>query len=296
MERKSYLYILTAASLWGCIGVFTKLLAAAGLSSMETVAVRSLLAVLLFGLYLFVTDRDALKINPRHWYYFFATGVCSQLFFNWCYFSTIANSSMSVAAVLLYTSPVFVTLMSAVFFKERLTTLKLGALALTFGGCVLVTGLFPFGQQSLTTTTLMTGLGAGFGYAMYSILGKFALAKYQPTTVTFYTFLFTAAFSLPISGIHRHLELLVDRRAIVGAFGVGLLCYILPNLLYTKGLQYAEAGKAAILATLEPFVAALLGIGLYHEEVTVYKLLGMAAIFAAILLLNRPAKKSSTTR
>lgn len=293
MEKKSYLYILIAASLWGCIGVFTKLLSAAGLSSMETVAVRSALAVVLFGLYLFVTDRDALKIDPHHWYYFFATGVCSQLFFNWCYFSTIASSSMSVAAVLLYTSPVFVTLMSAAFFKEKLTALKVGALVLTFGGCVLVTGLFPFGQQSLSPQALLTGLGAGFGYALYSIFGKFALAKYQPSTVTFYTFLFTAAFSLPISGIYRHPELLLDSRAVVGAFGVGLLCYILPNLLYTKGLQHAEAGKAAILATLEPFVAALLGIGFYQEEVTAYKLLGMAAIFAAILLLNRPAKKNS---
>ena len=75
----------------------------------------------------------------------------------------------------------------------------------------------------------------------------------------------------------------------------GVLCCILPYLLYTEGLRYAEAGKAAILATIEPFVAALLGICVFREAIILYKLLGMAAIFFAILLLNRPAKKKTPT-
>ena len=293
MEKKAYLYIITAASLWGCIGVFLKLLTAAGLSSMEGVAVRGTVSALLYGLFLACTDRQALRIDPRHWYYFFGTGVCSLLFFNWCYFNAISRSSMSVAAVLLYTSPVFVTLMSALCFREKITSLKVGALALTFAGCVLVTGLLPLGQQSVNLPTILFGLGSGFGYALYSIFRKFALEKYSASTVTFYTCLFSAAFSLPLSGLHRGLALLADWRAVVGGLGIGVVCCILPYLLYTEGLRYAEAGKAAILATAEPFVAALLGILVYHEAVTPFKLLGMAAIFGAILLLNRSPQKNS---
>ncbi|MGE4276012.1 MAG: DMT family transporter [Lawsonibacter sp.] len=294
MEKKAYLSILAAATLWGCIGVFLKLLTAAGLSPMEGVAVRSTVAAVVYGLFLAFTDRKRLKIAPRHWYYFFGTGVCSLLFFNWCYFNAISSSSMSVAAVLLYTSPVFVTLMSAVFFHEKITSLKLAALALTFSGCVLVTGLLPLGQQSVSLRTILFGLGSGFGYALYSIFGKFALAKYPPATVTFYTFLFSAACSLPLSGLHRHLTVLTDERAIAGGLGIGVLCCILPYLLYTSGLRHAEAGKAAILATAEPFVASLLGICLFHESVSGYKLLGMAAIFCAILLLNQPVKRQTS--
>ena len=59
--------------------------------------------------------------------------------------------------------------------------------------------------------------------------------------------------------------------------------------LVSKG-KLDEAGKAAILATVEPFVAALLGILAYHEAVTPYKLLGMAAILGAVVLLNRPER------
>ena len=287
MEKKAYLSIIIAAALWGCIGLFLKLLTAAGLTSMEGVAVRSAVSALLYGPFLALTDRKALVIRPRHWYYFFGTGVCSLVFFNWCYFSAISRSSMSVAAVLLYTSPVFVTLLSALLFQERLTPVKGAALVLTFAGCALVTGLFPLGQTRVSPLTILLGLGSGLGYALYSIFGKFALRRYSSQTVTFYTFLFAALFSLPLSGLHRDLALLWDWRTAAGGLGIGVLCCIVPYLLYTEGLRRAEAGKAAILATVEPFVAALLGIVLFREEVTPYKLLGMGAIFAAVVLLNR---------
>ncbi|MCI9169543.1 MAG: EamA family transporter [Lawsonibacter sp.] len=284
--KKAYLQIIAAAALWGCIGLFLKLLTAAGLTSMQGVALRSVVGVVFYGLFLFFTDRTALFIVPRDWYYFFGTGVCSLLFFNWCYFSAITRSSMSVAAVLLYTSPVFVTLMSALFFREKITPVKTAALAVTFAGCVLVTGLFPLGRETVSLPVLLFGLGSGFGYALYSIFGKFVLKKYSPATVTFYTILFCALFSLPISGLSANPAPLGDWRAWAGALGVGVLCCALPYHLYTTGLRDAEPGRAAILATIEPFVAAGLGILLYHEAVTPWKLLGMAAILGAVILLN----------
>ncbi len=284
--KKAYLQIIAAAALWGCIGLFLKLLTAAGLTSMQGVALRSVVGVVFYGLFLFFTDRTALFIVPRDWYYFFGTGVCSLLFFNWCYFSAITRSSMSVAAVLLYTSPVFVTLMSALFFREKITPVKTAALAVTFAGCVLVTGLFPLGRETVSLPVILFGLGSGFGYALYSIFGKFVLKKYSPATVTFYTILFCALFSLPISGLSANPAPLGDWRAWAGALGVGVLCCALPYHLYTAGLRDAEPGRAAILATIEPFVAAGLGILLFHEAVTPWKLLGMAAILGAVILLN----------
>ncbi len=284
--KKAYLKITAAAALWGCIGLFLKLLTAAGLTSMQGVALRAVVGCLFYGLFLFFTDRNALFIAPKDWYYFFGTGVCSLLFFNWCYFNAITRSSMAAAAVLLYTAPIFVTLMSALLFREKLTPAKLTALAVTFAGCALVTGLFPLGQEVVSPPVILFGLGSGFGYALYSIFGKFVLKKYSPATVTFYTILFCALFSLPLSGLHTNLSALSDGRAWAGALGVGVLCCAMPYHLYTSGLREAEPGRAAILATIEPFVAAALGILLFREAVTPFKLLGMAAILGAVLLLN----------
>lgn len=294
MEKKAYLSIIAAACLWGGIGVFVKVLTAVGLTSLQGVAARNLVASVAFFLYLLVTDPKALRIHPRDWYYFFGSGVCGLLFFNWCYFTTISRSSMSVAAVLLYTSPVFVMLLSTVLFQERITPLKITALLITFVGCTLATGLLPLGQTKLSLPILLTGLGAGFGYALYSVLSKVALRKYSASTVTFYTILFCAVLAIPLSGLYRRADLLPDWRFWAGSLGIGFLCCAIPSYLFTRGLVHAEAGKASILSTAELLVATLLGILVFHEQITPYKLLGMAAIFAAILLLNRPPRRKTT--
>ena len=73
--KKAYLQIVAAAGLWGCIGLFLKLLTAAGLTTMQGVALRSAVGVIFYGLFLFFTNRKALFIVPKDWYYFFGTGV-----------------------------------------------------------------------------------------------------------------------------------------------------------------------------------------------------------------------------
>lgn len=290
MQKKAYLLILLAASLWATTGVFLSLLTAAGLTSMQSVAVRNGLATILYFIFLSITDPKALKIRLIDCRYFIGTGILSVVFFNWCLFTTIQSSSLSVASVLLYTSPVFVMILSTLFFHEAITPVKLLALCLTLLGCMLVTGLLPPGGESISGKTILFGLGSGFGYALYTIFSKFALAKYPSGTVSFYTFLFAAIGSLPLSGLLKNPQVLLDQRAVIGGLCMGVFCCLLPYIFYTEGLNHAEAGKASILSSAEPFVASLLGIILFHEVVTPFKLLGMLTILAAIILLNHKAK------
>ena len=290
-ERNACFSIVMAAALWGCMGVFLRLLTGAGLPSNAGVALRGCLSALLYGLYLAIKEPKALKIDPRHWYYFFGSGVCSLMLSGMCYFHTIQASSMAVAAVLLYTSPAFVILLSALCFHEKITLQKLGALVVTFVGCVLVTGLFPLGQQSVAPGVILWGLCAGFTYALYPIFNKLALRDYGVNTLTFYTCLFMGLSALPFSGLVQHLDRLAAPKALVGAVGISVFCCIAPNLLYNRGLRHTETGRAAILSTAEPMVAALLGVLVYHESVTLYKLAGIAAILAAVLLMNAGGRK-----
>ena len=129
MQKKAYLLILLAASLWATTGVFLSLLTAAGLTSLQSVAVRNGLATILYFIFLSMTDPKALKIRLADCRYFIGTGILSVVFFNWCLFTTIQSSSLSVASVLLYTSPVFVMILSTLFFHEAITPAKLLACA-----------------------------------------------------------------------------------------------------------------------------------------------------------------------
>ena len=77
---RSHICIIAAAALWGCIGIFLKLLTAAGLNTMQAVAVRVILAAVLYAAFLLITDRKALRIRLRDVWMFVGTGVCSLFF------------------------------------------------------------------------------------------------------------------------------------------------------------------------------------------------------------------------
>lgn len=70
--------------------------------------------------------------------------------------------------MLLYTAPSIVMILSLVLFHERITVQKLIALVLAFAGCCLVS--LVGGEHKLSTIGILYGFGAGFGYALYSIL------------------------------------------------------------------------------------------------------------------------------
>lgn len=290
-EKRAYVFVLAAAALWGCIGLFFKMVSASGLTSMQAVAVRVTVAAVFYTAYLLIKDKSALKIHIRDIPYFIGTGIVSLAFFNFCYFNAINESSMAVAAILLYTAPIIVSLLSAVFFKEKITKLKVVALMLTFLGCMLVTGIFETGG-SVSIKAILFGLGSGIGYALYTIFGKFALRKYRAETVTAYTFIVSAIGVVPLSGLHTKLPELMTFQGGIGSLCLGIFCCILPYILYTKGLESIEAGRASIIATLEPVVAAVIGTVAFREEMTLIKALGIIIVVFAIAMINFKRKKA----
>jgi len=276
--------VLAGASLWGLIGLFNRTLMAAGLTPESIVLVRNLGGLILLGLVLGLWKRDVFRIQPKHLIYFFGTGIISVLLFTWCYFSCQQECSLAVAAILLYTSPAFVVLLSALLWRDRLTGRKLLALGLTFFGCVCVTGVYS-GGMTITLRGFLLGLGAGFFYALYSIFGRYALAHYEPYTVTFYTFAFAGIGSLVFLR-PAQLAVLGGASIALTALGLSVVCTVLPYLFYTAGLARMDSGKAAIIASVEPVVAALVGIIVFHESMSPATGLGVVFILAAVLLLR----------
>lgn len=289
MNRKAAASVLLSGILWGCISIFIKALSAAGLNALEISTVRLLIAAVCFTLWVAFTDRAKLRVRLKDLWLFVGTGIVSVVLFNCCYFTTMINSQASVAVVLLYTSPVFVMLLSALLFRERITLRKLAALAMTFGGCVLVAGLAG-GGWTIPLPVLATGLASGLFYALYTIFGRVALEKYDTMTVTAYTFLFGALGSVFVGSPLPVLEAVQRQPSLLlWCLGIGLLCTVLPYFFYTWGLQRMESGRAAILVAVEPLVGAVIGMTLFHESREPAKLLGIGLILGAILVLNTGA-------
>ena len=119
--------ILTAGVLWGLIGLFNRGLAAGGLSPASIVLVRNLGGLAVLALVFLLADRSVFRVELRHLPYFFGTGVVSVLLFTLCYFTCQQLCSLAVAAILLYTAPTFVVVLSALLWRDRLTRRKVTA-------------------------------------------------------------------------------------------------------------------------------------------------------------------------
>jgi drug/metabolite transporter, DME family len=288
----AFLFVAIGASLWGIIGYFVKELASIGYSPLQIVFLRAISAFIFFFIWIMIYRPALLKIKVRDSWYFFGTGVLSVSFFNWCYFTTIQHSSLAIAAILLYTAPVFVLLISIFVFNEKLTWQKLTALFITFLGCMFVSGIFSGNFSELSWTGLITGLGAGFGYSLYSIFGKLASKKYETLTISFYTFLFAMIVLFPISGIYSSETVAFDAHALAYTAGLGLFPTVLAYWFYTQGLKQVEASKASIVSTVEPVVATVMGLLLFKESVSFIQITGILLVLGAVLLIQERKKKT----
>lgn len=294
-EWKGIILVAIAGLCWGIIGLFTRFLSSCGLNSIQITLIRNIVASLGMFLVIIVTNRERIKIRLRDIWMFIGTGIFSVALFNICYFKSIEMTTMSVAAVLLYTAPCLVVIMSRIFFKEKVTFQKFIALLLAFAGCIFTTGLIGE-NDTISNVGIIIGFGSGFGYALYSIFGSVALKKYHPFTVTFYTFLFATLALLPTGGIGKILEEANQVDVVITYVLLGIVSTLIPFLCYTAGLQFMEVGKASVMAFIEPLIATLCGIIFYKEKLTIDNMIGIVLIFISLILLNFHIKNELTAR
>lgn len=284
---KASLFVLAAGCMWGLMGLLVRSLGSAGIAAMEVCFIRSVVTfvTLLAGALLF--NRQSLRIKWKDIWCFIGTGACSVTFFNFCYFKTMTFTSLSVAAVLLYTAPAFVMLLSAVLFGEKLSVKKLAALVTAFAGCAFVSGIAG-GAGAISLPGLLYGLLAGFGYALYSIFGRYALERgYSSFTISFYTFLCSAVCTFFLADKGRVIQVFSDNTNLVPRTLILVLVVTLfPYLSYTKGLKGMENGTASVLASIEPVVATLTGVLIYKEKLNSWNIIGMCMVLASIALIN----------
>lgn len=280
------LLILLSGILWGTIGLYSTSVNGAGLDTVSITAIRSLLTAIMLGIFILVTDRKLFRPRVKDLWAFFGMGVISFSLFNICYFQSMRYNSLGTACILLYTAPVFVTLMSAVLFREKITPLKLICLGLAVGGCVLVSG-----GGAMTSRGLIFGLCSGLGYALYSIFSVYALRHNHFFTAIFYAFVMAAVCLAPFCNWGNAVSVFsTNGQAGAMVFCMALFTTVLPYILYTCGLRMVPAGEASVIACVEPLVANLVGFLAFAQTPTLAVGAGIVLILIAVVTLGLSKK------
>jgi drug/metabolite transporter (DMT)-like permease len=286
-ETRAVITILVAATLLGSMGAWGRTIYQYEGNPMTVVTWRALIGAVTLAVVLAIIRPQLLRIRRGDLPFFALYGFIGVTMNFWAYFSAVKFTTLAVAITLLYTYPVFVALLSAVFLGERLTGTKLGAIAVTLLGSALVAQVHEAEWFRLNLRGILFGLVSGLSMATYSIFGKRALARYAPWTVVFYAFAAGGLFLAAMSG--PRLLQAVNYPAVAWLWILGLA--LVPSLggyaLYTLGLRDLPASQASIIATWEVVTAAFLGWLIFSENLAPIQYLGAALVCAGIGWIQR---------
>ncbi len=281
MDIRGIFLVLAAAVMWGIIGVFTKFILAENVSALEIAFWRAMFAWVLFAAH--AKYMNAVKVKRSDLPVLLSFGVVCVTLFYASYQLAIRDVGVALAAVLLYTAPAWVAFLSRLVLEEALNGAKLACVVMTIAGvsCIsLGPTLFSGNHIDFNLFGFAAGLVSGLTYALYYIFGKKYLYRYSTPTVFLYALPFGALLLLPF--VHfapkspQTWLLLVAMAAVTsyGAFSV-----------YYAGLRRLDATHAAVIATLEPVVAAVAAFTLFGESFGVWGYAGSALIIAAVFLV-----------
>ncbi len=282
--------ILLAGILWGTTGIFSHIMNNyLGGDSNTTSFYRMLGAMITMAIYIAIRNPQHFRIKPRYLPIPIVQGVVTCCIFSLTYIAAIQYLGMSTAVILLYTSPIYVTIMSRILFKEQITKEKILALMINLVGCALTISGGSLDISSFSFIGILLGLCGGLCYAFTPICGHYASAgNVHPETATFYATVF-ALIALTIlvppwnyEGIHMGLGLAA------WSLCCGFMNLSLPLLLYMHGMTViTEPSKGPILASVENISAATWGVLLFGEFMNFWKVLGIALVLGSIVIMNR---------
>lgn len=295
MKQLLYLMPIVSGAMWGSAGIFVRKLTELGMNSYTVVSVRVVLAVLILAVWLGIYDRNLLKIKLKDLWIFVAGGVVGMFGLNICYNFAISELSLSLAAVLLSLSPVFVLFMAAILFKEKITSKKVICMTIAIAGCVLASGVLESAStMRWSVKGIIVGTIGAFFYGLYGIISKTAMERgYHAFTTTFYCLFMVMLVVIPLTNWKLVTDVVVANPVEMSVFLLihSLCTSVLPYILYTFSIRYIDAGMASILASGEPVAAMIFGVIFFSEIPTVLSVVGIVLVIVALALLSMPDKK-----
>lgn len=284
--------VLLAGTGFGFLGIFGRWAFQEGFSVGEFLFWRFVFAATLMWISILIFNPRLIRLKPTQIIASCLLGFCGYAVFSTLYFVSIQGVSVALAAMLLFTFPIFVSLGSHFVLRERMSGGQWVSLA---GACLgLVVLLWNNDISAHSTRAVLAGLGAAISYAIYVLVSGRVQKKVAPLSSSLYV-ITAAAFGLylfhqptlthVLSFSMRKLELIL---------GIAVVCSIGPMTLFLAGLQKMKSAEASILVMIEPVMAALAAWFFLNEELSLRQIAGAALIIGSLILDILTGKKSQS--
>jgi drug/metabolite transporter, DME family len=281
--RTGYLLVILAATTWSLIGVIATKARRLGIEPLEISFWRAAIGGALFVIHAAVRaeKRPARSDTPG----VAMLGLIGVAAFYVCFNLATTTGGVSLAAVLLYSAPAFVTLLAWPMLGEAITRSKLAIVATVLVGVGFVAASGGSGLH-VSATSVFWGLAAGLSYSSIYVLGKPLFTRSSAVGVYALAMPLGAVVLLPFVAFHHK-----SAGAWAWLLVLGALSTYGGHLAYGRGIARIEASRGVVVATLEPVLALVWGATFFGERFGVLGLAGSACIVAGSLFSALPNQR-----
>lgn len=281
MSKRGYWFVFLAACLWGTNGTAQALAPEAAQP-----LIIGTLRIALGGLALLAIASVRNKLRDGQGWYFWPTlvGALSMAAYQLFFFAGVERTGVAVGTIVgIGSTPILAGPIGYLVRKEKPSQRWMMATLLGVLGSAL---LVIVGESiQLDPLGIFLAACAGGSYAVFATASKSLLEKHAPEAVMAVTFSLGALFVLPLL-LGSELSWLVQPNGYLVILHLGLVTAALAYILFAYGLQHVKVATAATLTLAEPLTAGLLGYFFLREPLTLPALLGIALIFAGLVVLS----------
>lgn len=280
-----YIMVGLASFLFGVNGNLSTLLFRENVSPVTLVEFRMIIGGLCLLLVLLVGKREALKLPRRSWPWIIAFGLSVALV-TYTYFVAIKYLPLAVALIIQFSSVAWMALASAIWRRKLPSPQVMMALLLTFGGIVLITGIWHLSLNGLSSIGLLFAVLALLTYIAYLALGRRLGRDLPSMTSTTYGALVAALFWLFVqppwqipaaAWTPQHLPLIV----LVGTLGMAI-----PFSLMLGALRRIDATRVGIVGMFELVAGGIIAYFWLGQRLDLWQIGGCVCVLIGITVLQ----------
>ena len=267
--KTGVLFVLISAVCYSSIPICALYAYEEGVSTLDFLFYRFLVATLIFFLYLLVR-RVKIKLNWTQVFWLFILGGVLNLLQSIFFVSAVKYISAGLTTLLFFTNPILVAVFSY-FEGEKISRGTIAAIFVSFGGLALVLGT---SLGKVNTYGIVLSLAAAVFYAAFIVLGNKVTKEVDPVVVSTFISLFTVITLLPLVFIYGGLGIPLTLKGWAATAGCGIFSSNIALFTFFAGITVVGATTASILSNVEPVTVVILSALLFSQHLTGLQFLG----------------------
>jgi len=284
-ERSGYLLIVTASIIWGTMGIFGKFAFAYGINPVTLTALRILISSATLLVPLAFSKRKLLRVCRKDMPRLLILGIFGVALQRISYFYAVDLTTATIAAVLFYTYPVFVSLYAALFRKERITPSIVVAMILAFSGVVFTVKAYQASWLSANLLGLVFGMLTSLLFAVYFLVTRKLRDSYTNWTLLVFGDGIGAVALAPLLCFSVSEIISYPQPLWMLILVIALFPSLIGYLIFSFALRYVEPSRGSILSVIEPLSAAAFSVAVLGETFEPLQLAGVVLVLAGVTIL-----------